>query len=137
MVRHLIQYCTKSVKQATDIQHGDLACVQFKLSPCNGFEEFFQSSITTRKCDVGIGQVVHHRLSFVHIGRDSHVSNAVMHEFRTCQMFRDYSNDRATMTENGVCEDAHHSSAAATIDERVATLSDECPKYFRRFSEFF
>ena len=127
----------ESVKQAADVKHRDLACVNLQLRPCDGFEEFFQCAITTGQGDVGVCQAVHQCFPFVHVDGDSHVGDAFMHEFGACQMSGNDSDDLAAVPHDGVCENPHDARAAAAVNQCVTVLSEERSKEFSRFRELW
>ena len=111
------------------------ARVQFELSPCHGFKQLFQSSITAGKCDVGIGQTVHQGFSLMHISCDSHISDAVMHEFGTSEVLRNHADDVAAMSQDGVRKDTHDPGAATAVNECMTAFSENGQAIVCRFSE--
>ena len=72
----------------------------------------------------------------MHIKRDPHVGDTVVHEFRASQISRDHSDHVSAISQNGVRKDSHHAGTASAINQRVARLSEADSQQFSGIRKF-
>jgi hypothetical protein len=113
----LAQMGLQGVIESAGVEDEDLFVMDLQLVPGEQFKEFIEGAETAGKDDGGVGTVVHHLLSGMHIGNDGQFGEALVLVFPGYQDLRDDAHDGPFAGQYGVRDKTHQSRAAASIDQ--------------------
>lgn len=122
---HLLDETEERIEKAVDVEESDRFVVKRELQPGEGLEEFLQGAKASGQRDETRTQVCHHLFAFVHAAHDVQCADTAVAEFFIEQRLRDDADHFSVVGQCSICQRAHQSDIASTIDDSDAGLSEE------------
>ncbi len=103
----VIEKIQQLVVKAVDVNEDRRLLMQTERLPGENFKHLFEGAEASGQDKKGIGQLPHHGLAGVHIGRDVEFGKSAMGDFEIDEDLRDNSDDAPAVEQRRFCDGLH------------------------------
>lgn len=106
------------IEISVDVQKSARLCMHAQLRPREDLDNLLDRSESARHGNECIGEVEHHRFSFVHRSDDVQFRQAAVRYF-VGKKLRDYTDRGTACFHDGICDFSHQSDLSSPVDEFI------------------